>query len=78
VFNEIARVPFNPYNTLSLIATLFPEESLSQTQTESPSKTALDAQRRIEMATLVNHISKGLTNLTEEEQEYVSFLCSIC
>lgn len=71
MFNEIARVPFNPYNSLSLIATLFPEESLSQTQTESPSKTASDAQKRIEVTTLVNHISKGLTRLSEEEQEYI-------
>ena len=72
MFNEIARVPFNPYNTLSLIPTLFPEEPLSQTQ-ESPSATGSDAQRRIEMSTLVNHISKGLSKLTDEEREYVSF-----
>jgi len=72
VFNEIARVPFNPYNTLSLISTLFPEEPLSQTQKEdSPSKAGSDAQRRIEMSTLVNHISKGLSKLSKEERECV-------
>ena len=71
MFNEIARVPFNSYNALSLISTLFPEESLSQTQTqqESPTKTRSDEQRRIEMSTLVHHISKGVSKMTDEEQE---------
>jgi hypothetical protein len=59
------------YNTLSLIAQLFPEDSLTQSQIQegSPSKPSQDAQRRIEMTTLVNHISKGLIKMTQEQRE---------
>jgi hypothetical protein len=72
VFNEISRVPFNPYNALSLIALLFPEDGLSQSQSQevSPQKGTVDSQRRIEMMSLVNHISKGLVHLSEQERAY--------
>lgn len=74
MYNEIARVPFNPYNSISLIASLFAVDDPSQSQSQggSPLKPSPDAQRQIEMTTLVNHISKNLTRLSKEEREYNS------
>ena len=70
MYNEISRVPFNPHNTIPLIATLFPEDSYSQSQSEesSPHKPSPDAHRRIEMTSLVSHISKGLARMSPEER----------
>jgi hypothetical protein len=64
-------MPFNPYNALSLIANLFPQDSSSQTQSqESPVKTPPDARRRIELTSLVEHIAKGVRNMSEEDRAY--------
>ena len=70
MYNEISRVPFNPHNTIPLIATLFPEDSLSQSQVQdgSSTKTSTDSDRRIEMTQLVNHISKQLVHMTPLER----------
>ena len=72
MYNEISRVPFNPHNTLPLIASLFPEDPYSQSQSEesSPHKTSSDAHRRIEMTSLVSHISKGLVGKSPQERAY--------
>jgi hypothetical protein len=74
VYNEIARAPFNPYNTISLIGTMFPDDDVSQSQSQTPMTTSPDSQRRIEMTTLVNHISKSLAKMSQKEREYVPFL----
>jgi hypothetical protein len=71
VYNEISRVPFNPYKVIQLIGAMFPEEDQSQSQDGSPPKVSPDSQRRIEMTTLVNHISKGLSRLSADERQYV-------
>ena len=65
-------MPFNPYNALSLIAELFPEDPLSQSQgqDESSEKPSSDTHRRGEITALVNHIAKGFVGLSPEQKAY--------
>lgn len=71
-------MPFNPYNALSLIAELFPEDSSSQSQSQdSPPKSSPDARRRVELTSLVEHIAKGVRNMSEEDRAYVRLLLTL-
>lgn len=65
-------MPFNPHNILPLLGSLFPEDALSQSQTQDnpPQKPSEDAHRRIEMTSLINHISKALVRMSPEQREY--------
>lgn len=72
MYNEISRIPFNPHNAVPLIKTLFPDDDFSQSQTQedSPQEVSADANRRIEMTSLVNHISKSLVGMSHQERSY--------
>lgn len=65
---------------IPLIASLFPEDSFSQSQSQddtpqNPHADApkhSDAHKRIELMGLVDHIAKGLTKVSPEQREYIS------
>jgi hypothetical protein len=60
----MSRVPFSPYNTLALIASLYPQESISQAQTQEE-KTE-DEKGRSDLTSLSNHLSKPFASMSEE------------
>lgn len=69
VWNEMSRVPYNPYNTLALIAVLYPQDSMSQAQTQAE-ETEDDARRR-DLTSLANHLAKRYNVVSDEERLYV-------
>jgi len=48
---------------------MFPDDDVSQSQSQTPMTTSPDSQRRIEMTTLVNHISKSLAKMSQKERD---------
>jgi len=62
----MSRVPFNPYNSLALIAALYPQESMSQAETQE--ERTEDNKGRIDLTSLSNHLSKPFASMSEEQR----------
>lgn len=52
----MSRVPYNPHNTLALISALYPQDSMSQEQTQA--ERPADDRGRSDLTALANYLSK--------------------
>jgi len=62
----MSRVPYNPYNTLALIAVLYPQDSMSQAQTQA--EPTEDETRRCDLTSLANHLARRHGMMSDEER----------
>ena len=62
----MSRVPFNPHNTIALITSLYPQDSMSQEQTQE--EKAEDEKGRNNLIALTHHLSKPYAAMSEDER----------
>ena len=67
MYNEFARMPFNPHNIHVQINAMFGEDP-EATQTQTQAEPSADTQRRMDMTALLNHVSKPLNQMTSKER----------